>query len=76
MNSLQCSACQATLDHTNINYFELFGLKPSFDLDITKIVSKYHNLQILYHPDKHSSDNKVSLFSYVNLLETSILAVS
>lgn len=58
MNSLQCSACQATLDHTNINYFELFGLKPSFDLDITKIVSKYHNLQILYHPDKHSSDNK------------------
>lgn len=75
MNSLQCSACQANLDDTKVNYFELFGLKPSFDLDIKKIMSKYHKLQILYHPDKHSSDNKVSLFSYANLLETFILAV-
>lgn len=35
-----------------MNYFELFGLKPAFDLDLTQLATQYRNLQRQYHPDQ------------------------
>lgn len=34
------------------NYFELFGLPQTFTVDIEKLSSSYHALQLEHHPDK------------------------
>ena len=39
----------------NKNYFQLFALSESYDLDADKLMIEYHKLQLDYHPDKHSS---------------------
>lgn len=35
------------------NYFELFALDPSSDLDLVKLQQQYEKLQLLTHPDRH-----------------------
>ena len=35
------------------NYFELFGLHPSFTLDQTRLTQIYHQIQSRLHPDRH-----------------------
>ena len=35
------------------NYFELFGLKPAFDIDRARLQSEQRRLQASYHPDRH-----------------------
>ena len=35
-----------------MNYFELFGLTPAFDLDLTRLAAQYRTLQKQYHPDQ------------------------
>ncbi len=35
-----------------MNYFELFGLTPAFDLDLTQLATQYRTLQRQYHPDQ------------------------
>lgn len=35
------------------NYFELFGLNPVFDLDLSLLHSQHQRLQASYHPDRH-----------------------
>jgi len=37
------------------NYFELFGLKPAFELDIDSIAARYRDLQRAVHPDKFAN---------------------
>lgn len=36
------------------DYFGLFGLQPSFRLDITALEGIYHNLQSTVHPDRYA----------------------
>ncbi len=35
-----------------MNYFELFGLLPAFDLDLAGLTTQYRTLQRQYHPDQ------------------------
>ena len=35
-----------------MNYFELFGLKPQFSIDLTKLESNYRAIQSTSHPDR------------------------
>lgn len=36
------------------NFFELFELDPSFDLDTQQLSERYRELQREYHPDRHA----------------------
>jgi len=38
---------------TGQNYFELFGLKPVFDIDAAELQAAQHRLQAIHHPDRH-----------------------
>ena len=38
----------------NKNYFQLFDLPESYDLDVDRLTAQYHMLQLNYHPDKYS----------------------
>tara|TARA_B100000945_G_scaffold245140_1_gene201393 strand:+ start:35 stop:568 length:534 start_codon:yes stop_codon:yes gene_type:complete len=42
----------------NNNYFQLFNLPESYDLDTDLLKLEYHKLQLDYHPDKHSSGSE------------------
>ena len=42
----------------NKNYFQLFDLPESYDLDTDRLTAEYHKLQLDYHPDKHSSGSE------------------
>lgn len=35
-----------------MNFFELFDLAPSFDLDLSQLTTRYRSLQRQYHPDQ------------------------
>ena len=35
------------------NYFELFGIEPTFDIDREQLQSRQRHLQSSYHPDRH-----------------------
>ncbi len=37
------------------NYFELFGLPESFDIDPAKLAAAYQKLQAEFHPDRYAS---------------------
>ncbi len=37
------------------NYFELFGLKPDFDIDVAELQAAQQRLQSIHHPDRHVS---------------------
>lgn len=36
------------------NYFQLFGIDESFELDATRVEQAYRNLQREYHPDRYA----------------------
>ena len=42
----------------NKNYFQLFDLPESYDLDTDRLTAEYHKLQLDYHPDKYSSGSE------------------
>jgi molecular chaperone HscB len=37
------------------NYFELFGLPVSYDIDLTDLSSRYRELQRRFHPDRYAA---------------------
>ena len=37
------------------NFFELFGLPASYDLDLTDLASRYRELQRRFHPDRYAT---------------------
>lgn len=39
-----------------MNYFELFGLKPSFTPDQTQVKNKFYELSRQYHPDRFAAE--------------------
>ena len=60
------------MQQINQNYFQLFDLSESFDLDLGKLSEKYHARQVEVHPDKFSGTTEkdklraVQLTSYLN----------
>ena len=54
------------------NYFQLFNLPESYNLDSRKLVAEYHKLQLEFHPDKYSNSpesekmSALSSASYIN----------
>ena len=36
------------------NHFDLFGLSPAFQLDLTQLEQSYRDIQAQVHPDKHA----------------------
>ncbi|ASK78439.1 Fe-S protein assembly co-chaperone HscB [Paraphotobacterium marinum] len=38
-----------------MNYFKLFDIEQSFDVDLSTLQKKYFNLQNTFHPDKYST---------------------
>ncbi|KJP88602.1 Fe-S protein assembly co-chaperone HscB [Plasmodium fragile] len=70
---LSCQTCSALLHvdaFKQFNFFELFGLRATYDIDKGHLKEKFNNIQKLYHPDKHAQNeqreqiNEVS--SYLN----------
>jgi molecular chaperone HscB len=43
---------------TETNYFELFGLKPRFGIDLNSLERSFRQLQSEAHPDKHASNSQ------------------
>jgi molecular chaperone HscB len=39
-----------------VNHFEIFGLTPSVDLDVSSLEAKYRELSLQNHPDRNPSD--------------------
>jgi molecular chaperone HscB len=54
------------------NYFQLFGLKPAFEIDRAQLQAEQRRLQASYHPDRHVNaserDKRISMqvASWVN----------
>ncbi len=38
----------------NQNHFELFGLTPAYQIDLTQLEQSYRDIQAQVHPDKHA----------------------
>jgi len=43
------------------DFFELFSMKPSFDLDVKSLHKTYQQLQLLVHPDKYQTKSSNEL---------------
>jgi len=41
------------------NHFELFGLAPAFQIDLTQLEQSYRDIQAQVHPDKHADQGDV-----------------
>ncbi|MCC4832062.1 co-chaperone HscB [Shewanella sp. 10N.7] len=41
-----------------MNYFELFQITPSFDIDIANLAERYRELQRAVHPDKFANESE------------------
>jgi len=51
------------------NYFELFQLSPQYDIDLTRLKSRYYELQHQFHPDKQdSSADKLQALQFSALI--------
>ena len=54
------------------NYFQLFNLPESYNLDSRTLLAEYHKLQLEFHPDKYSNSpesekmSALSSASYIN----------
>jgi len=42
------------------NYFELYDLEVTFEVDVAELGKKHRQLMALYHPDKHSQSDAVT----------------
>jgi len=58
----KCNTIQA-LDN-NQNYFELFDLNVSFDVDLLELTKQFRSLQMLSHPDKFGRMSEVSYVEF------------
>jgi len=42
----------------NQTYFEMFGLKPAFEIDLAALAGRYRELQREFHPDRYASKSE------------------
>ncbi|ESN96100.1 hypothetical protein HELRODRAFT_135084, partial [Helobdella robusta] len=47
-----CGVVQPPLEHRS--FFQIFGIKEDFDIDLKYLNEKYRKLQVILHPDKYS----------------------
>ena len=45
----------------NKNYYELFGLRKSYDIELSNLTKLFRQLQMQLHPDKFSQKSSVSV---------------
>ena len=66
-SNLYCQSCNVLQEPDyEQTYFDLFNLQLSYNINNTNLVSKYHKLQIAFHPDKHSTKSEVrNVFAYL-----------
>lgn len=48
---------QRLIGQATVNYFELFGLESSFDIDISALAPVYQQLQRKFHPDQFATSS-------------------
>lgn len=51
-NPLVCSACRELQAPKEVNYFELFGLAPSYQFDTGKLMTSFRAIARQIHPDR------------------------
>lgn len=56
-----CDNCRSLYPADGLNYFELLGLAPAFDLDPERLRQRYLHTSRDVHPDRHGSDADASL---------------
>ncbi|XP_059052010.1 iron-sulfur cluster co-chaperone protein HscB [Achroia grisella] len=62
ISNLFCSNCQVLQEpDVNSNYFNVMGVKETYDLDENELAKKYKDLQKYLHPDKFANKNKQEL---------------
>lgn len=60
LRKFNCAFCGALqYPKPNINYFELFEISQTYDIDLEDLSLKFRNMQMSFHPDKFSSKSKV-----------------
>lgn len=57
---IYCASC-GTLQYPskNMNYFELFGVSQTFDVNLEDLSKKFKEMQMTFHPDKFTNKSKV-----------------
>lgn len=66
---LTCETCSALLHvdaFKQFNFFELFGLQATYDIDKGHLKQKFNNIQKLYHPDKHAQNEQLEQINEVS----------
>ncbi|KAM3963865.1 iron-sulfur cluster co-chaperone protein HscB-like protein, mitochondrial [Aphomia sociella] len=62
ISNLFCSNCKVLQQpDSNSNYFNIMGVKETYDLDENELANKYKDLQKYLHPDKFANKNKQEL---------------
>lgn len=65
-----CSVCGYLKDPVildDVNYFELFGIKQTFDIDLKELDQKFYQLQRKLHPDNFESFDDDELVRISNI---------
>jgi len=55
------------------SYFDVMGIKETFDVDLTELAEKYRDLQRILHPDKYSQKCDVRFITLNTISAISIL---
>lgn len=54
-----CKKCDSLLDGcSQLNYFEIMGEEPRYDIDASKLQEKLHEMQKSLHPDRFASKSR------------------
>jgi len=56
----ECGVVQPPV--TKRSYFDVMGIKETFDVDLSELTEKYRSLQRILHPDKYSQKCDVCIF--------------
>jgi molecular chaperone HscB len=56
-----CNQCNKALNLTDLNYYEVFGLKAAFDINDETLNTKYLELQQELHPDKFIGKDNIEI---------------
>ncbi|CAI7719642.1 chaperone, putative [Plasmodium vivax] len=66
---LSCQACSALLHvdaFKQFTFFDLFGLRATYDIDKGHLKKKFNDIQKLYHPDKHARNEQLEQINEVS----------
>ena len=56
------------MDFTS-NYFEIFGLPVSYQIDLALLADRYHDMQKEFHPETHITHDPLFLMRQIELRE-------